>query len=214
MTLQNRVDPFGAIHATPERGTLFGNRGGCMHSDDQRLRGRPWISRRWICCLLEFKDRKRALMQPGRYTELFFLDEATAFAAGHRPCMECRRPDARRFIAAWSAAYLPPGQPLKTIDHIDEIAHRARIEPGAHRQRTSRVRLSTLPDGVFVTVDSDAGQPLLLWQRQLRPWTFAGYGMGVPLPAGQPVTLLTPEPYAAAFTAGYVPGVHETVNRR
>ncbi len=214
MTLQNRVDPFGNIHATPERGTMFGNRGGCMHNASQQLTGRPWVNKRWICCLLEFKGRRRPLMAPNRYTELFFLDEATAFAAGHRPCMECRRADAKRFIAAWSTAHLPPGQPLRTIDHIDEIAHRQRIDPATRRQKTSRAQLSTLPDGVFLTLDDNPGQPLLLWQRHLRPWSFAGYGAPIALPADQAVTLLTPESYAVAFAAGYVPAVHDSVSRR
>ena len=154
MTLQNRVDPFGQIHADPSRGTMFGNRGGCMHKKKE-LVGRPWSNERWICCLLEFKDRKRCLMTEGLYTELFFLDEATAFAAGHRPCMECRRQDANRFIAAWSKAHLPPGQKLRTISHIDQIAHRERIDPKTHVQKTSRVQLSTLPDGVFITLGRD-----------------------------------------------------------
>ena len=85
MSLQNRVDPFGEIHAVPERGTLFGNRGGCFHDSQQQLRGSHWVSRRWITCLLRYKGWHREVMTPNRYTELFFLDEATAFAAGHRP---------------------------------------------------------------------------------------------------------------------------------
>lgn len=212
-TLQNRVDPFGDIHAVADRGTMFGNRGGCMHTESQQLRGRPWTNKRWITCVLEFKGRRRELMQPNRYTELFFLDEATAFAAGHRPCMECRRPDAKRFIAAWSAAHLPPGQPLKSIDHIDEIAHRERIDPATKRQRTSRARLSTLPDGVLLTLDEQPGQPLLLWRGRLREWTFGGYSDAVPFPADQTVTLLTPPSFAISFSAGYEPAVHASAER-
>ena len=207
MTLQNRVDPFGQIHADPSRGTMFGNRGGCMHKNKE-LVGRPWTNERWICCLLEFKDRKRCLMTEGLYTELFFLDEATAFAAGHRPCMECRRPDANRFIAAWSKAHLPPGQKLKTISHIDQIAHRERIDPKTRVQKTSRVQLLTLPDGVFVTLDSAPEQPLLLWQSRLFPWTFQGYSAPEALPDDQPVTMLTPPSFAVAFAAGYLPAIH------
>lgn len=210
MTLQNRVDPFGNIHADPSRGTMFGNRGGCFHKDKQ-LVGRPWASERWICCLLDFKDRHRPeLMAPGLYTELFFLDEATAFAAGHRPCMECRRPDANRFIEAWSRAHLPAGQKLKTISHIDQIAHRERIDPVSRRQRTSRVMLSTLPDGVVVILDGAPETPLLLWRGRLLEWTFRGYTAAHKLPADGPVTLLTPPSFAVTFAAGYESAVHES----
>lgn len=210
--LQNRVDPFGEIHAVSNRGTMFGNRGGCMHRD-KKLVGRPWTNQRWICCLLEFKNRhRRELMATGLYTELFFLDEATAFAAGHRPCMECRRPDAKRFIAAWSAAHLPAGQPLKTINHLDEIAHRERIDPATKRQRTSRVQLSTLPDGVLLTLDDRPTQPMLLWRGRLHEWTFGGYRNSVRKPNDQAVTLLTPPSFAIAFSAGYEPTVHPTAS--
>ncbi len=102
MPLQNRVDPFGNLLATPARGTLMGNRGGKFHTDDRKLTRRRWASRQWICCVLDFKGRQRDVW--GRfYTELFFLDEVTAFAAGHRPCFECRRKDAERFRRAVSA---------------------------------------------------------------------------------------------------------------
>src|SRR5579863_10770447 len=101
MTLQNRVDPFGNLNAVAARGTMFGNRGGRFHTDSKTLTARRWASRQWICCLLDFKGRQRDVW--GRfYTELFFLDEVTAFAAGHRPCFECRRQDALRFRQAFS----------------------------------------------------------------------------------------------------------------
>jgi hypothetical protein len=149
-------------------------------------------------------------MQNDRYTELFFLDEATAFAAGHRPCMECRRGDANRFIEAWSVVHLA-GQRPKTISHIDEIAHGERIDKKTKRQVTHRVQLSTVPDGAFVTLDEDPGQPLLLWSGMLLPWSFAGYEAGVALPGDQAVTLLTPPSFAIAFLTGYVPAVHPSV---
>src|SRR6478736_8868570 len=98
--LRNRVTPLGELVADPARGLVYGNRG-CLHDDRGRIR-RRYAGRRWIACRLEFRGRRRAaLMQPGRYTELFFLDEATALAAGHRPCAECRRPDYDRFVARW-----------------------------------------------------------------------------------------------------------------
>lgn len=207
MTLQNRVDPFGGIHAHPSRGTMFGNRGGCMHRD-KKLVGKPWTNQRWICCLLEYKGRRRELMEPGLYTELFFLDEATAFAAGHRPCMECRRPDAKRFIEAWSAAHLPPRQKLKTIAHIDEIAHRERVDVVTRSQKTSPVQLSTLPDGVLVTLEDAAEKAHLLWAGKLFEWSFDGYMKVRKRPFDQRVTMLTPPSFAIAFAAGYVPSVH------
>ena len=209
MPLPNRVDPFGAIHAVPSRGTMFGNRGGCMHRD-QKLMGRPWTNERWICCVLEFRGRWRQVMSEGRYTELFFLDEATAFAAGHRPCMECRRGDAMRFIDAWTRAHLPPGEKLKTISHIDRIAHRERIDPLTRRQRTTSVQLSTLPDGVFVTLPADPQTPRLLRHGRLLPWSFEGYGAPESIGSAEAVTLLTPPSFAFAFAAGYTPAVHSS----
>ena len=96
MPLQNRVDPFGLIHAVPDRGTLMGNRGGCFHTEAKVLKPTHWKTRQWITCVLDFKNRQRELMGENTYTELFFLDEATALAAGHRPCYECRYADAKR----------------------------------------------------------------------------------------------------------------------
>src|ERR1700759_2381145 len=113
MPLQNRIDPFGELFATPARGTMFGNRGGRIHTDGTRLTKTRWPSRQWICCLLDFKGRQRDVW--GRYyTELFFLDEVTALAAGHRPCFECRRTDAEQFAGLWGRAsrlYAPPPAP-------------------------------------------------------------------------------------------------------
>ena len=104
MPLQNRVTPFGELVAVPARGTLFGNRGGRFHTDAKTLSARRWASRQWICCMLDFKGRQRDVW--GRfYTELFFLDEPTVLAAGHRPCFECRRKDAEKFAEQWRAAH-------------------------------------------------------------------------------------------------------------
>lgn len=210
MTLQNRVDPFGSIHAAPERGTFMGNCGGCMHSDDQKLTGRPWVNARWITCLLEFRGWHREVMQPRRYTELFFLDEATAFAAGHRPCFECRNRDARRFAQTWAVAN-QPGSALDSINVLDRVLHAERIDPATRRQRTTRAELGGLPDGAFVTLDAEPGAPLLAWGGALWPWTFAGYGAPVTVPGklgGAKVTLLTPPSVVEAFRAGYRPAVH------
>ena len=127
MPLQNRVDPFADLFATPARGTLFGNRGGRFHTDDKTLTRRRWASRQWICCVLDFKGRQRDVW--GRfYTELFFLDEVTALAAGHRPCFECRRKDAEDFAGRWQAAFklrTPPYAP-----EMDEVLHAQRLTAG------------------------------------------------------------------------------------
>ena len=147
MPLQNRVDPFGAIIAPSARGTMMGNRGGCMHDGTQRL-VRPWASRAWITCLLEFKGQRRELMKPGLYTELFFLDEATALAAGHRPCAECRREDFKLFKTAFSDAARAHGEAVRLAPEMDAILH---------AERTVRPRPAALaqdlPDGVMVERD-------------------------------------------------------------
>ncbi len=208
--LQNRVDPFGAIHAVAARGTLMGNRGGCMHTRHQRLTGRRWVSTRWIACKLDFRGWHREVMQLGRYTELFFLDEATAFAAGHRPCMLCRGADARRFIAAWLAGNRH-GQSLRSVDELDRALHAERVDTATHRQRTARTPLQGLPEGAMVTFDVDPGTPLLVWDGALWPWSFAGYqeprAWGDAFATGEG-TLLTPPSVVEAFRAGYRPAVH------
>lgn len=210
MTLQNRVDPFGNIHAVPERGMFMGNRGGCMHTDDQKLTGRPWVNARWITCLLEFRGWHREVMQPRRYTELFFLDEATAFAAGHRPCFECRNREARLFAQTWTEAN-QPGEPLESINALDRVLHRERVDVATRRQRTTRASLGGLPDGAFVALDAEPGAPLLASDGALWRWSFGGYGAPVTVAgrlAGAEVTLLTPPSVVEAFRAGYRPAVH------
>jgi hypothetical protein len=183
--LQNRVTPFGEIVADPARGAMFGNRGGCLHDGEKRLGRRRWASRAWICCVLEFKGRRRALMQPNRYTELFFLDEATAFAAGHRPCFECRRADALRFRDAFGA---------RRADEMDRPLHGERLGP------KPEVAISELPEGAMVARD---GAAWLVWRGALRRWSFTGYREARPLDGR--ATLLTPRSTVAAFRRGYRP---------
>lgn len=203
MPLQNRVDPWGRIHAVPERGTLMGNRG-ILH-DDHRNISRNWAHRHWVTCVLWPPRRgKRTPMSPGKYTELFFLDEATSLAAGHRPCSGCRREDARRFAVAWEKA-IGPARPSK--EKIDPCLNAERIGDGKSK-RTYLSPLSDLPDGTFVDVDGDA---YLLWHDRLRHWTFGGYTDDLARSsAPAEVTVLTPQSLVAVIAVGYTPAVHET----
>src|SRR5215472_16656696 len=116
MPLENRVDPYGTLFRTPARGTMMGNRGGVIHNDEREI-VRRYRSRRWIACVLEFRGRKRIVMSPRRYTELFFLDEAVALAAGHRPCAECRRARYNAFRLAWNTAQPPPADEMDAALH-------------------------------------------------------------------------------------------------
>jgi hypothetical protein len=204
--LQNRVTPRGELVRTAARGTLMGNRGR-LHDEARRIVRRlvPGY-RAWVTCRLEFRGRRGTVMTPGRYTELFFLDEATALAAGHRPCGECRRADYGRFKAAWLAGNADRGLGSAAgIAAIDRVLHRDRLDDGGG-QRTFPSRLGDLPDGVFVALPDDPGA-WLLWQGALWPWSAEGYGR--PCPAAPPlrVTVLTPRSTVAAIGAGYVPGV-------
>src|SRR5436853_6144775 len=146
MALQNRVDPFGRLIATLARGTLFGNRGGHFHRDDPTLSKRRWASRQWICCVLSFKGRHREVWGRG-YTELFFLDEVTALAAGHRPCFECRRADAKAFAEKWAQGN---GGAIPHAPEMDAVLHRQRLigRTQPHHWRN----IDELPDGIFITI--------------------------------------------------------------
>lgn len=196
MPLQNRVTPFGEIIADPARGGLFGNRGGRIHDPTTKLLlKRRWASRRWIACVLEFKGRRRAVMGDG-YTELFFYDEATALASGHRPCFECRRADARAFAAAWARARRSPRQPL--AGEMDEILHLERL--AIFSGDRSRVSPSALPDGVMVARKNEA---FLVAREGVQSWSPSGYGERRD-PEGV-YELLTPPSVVAALRAGYRP---------
>ncbi|HVT56615.1 MAG TPA: hypothetical protein VHD34_11295, partial [Xanthobacteraceae bacterium] len=162
MPLQNRVDPFGELIAAPARGLFFGNRGGRIHTADRKLGKRRWASKQWICCVLRFKNRQRAVW--GRsYTELFFLDEVTALAAGHRPCFECRRREANEFAARWQSAFglgAPPRAP-----EMDEVLHAERLQ--GRQKRLHESQAGDLPDGAMIALDGEAfavhGNSLLHW---------------------------------------------------
>ncbi len=194
MPLRNRVSPLSELVADPARGLVYGNRG-CLHDDTGRIR-RRYNGKRWIACRLEFKGWQRArLLQPGRFTELFFLDEATAFAAGHRPCALCRWEDYVRFRRLWEE--LHPSQ--VGADAIDQQLHSERVEPGSRGQLHHRAQLDNLPDGAFVLRD-DA--PWLVVGPQLMRWTPAGYVDARPRKSGE-AALITPPSLVAILATGW-----------
>jgi hypothetical protein len=198
MPLQNRVTPLGELVAVPERGLVYGNRG-CLHDAERRIR-RPFQLKRWISCRLEFRDRKRAdVMAPGRYTGLFFLDEATAFAAGHRPCFECRREDYNRFRDLWG------GSP--SAGEMDDVLHAERLGP----RREGAV--DELPDGAFVLVEDSAW--LVLGGELLR-WTPSGYAERRPR-SHERARVVTPPSTVRVLEAGWngvVPFLHPSSRSR
>jgi len=201
MPLQNRVMPTGEIVADPGRGLMMGNRG-CLHGQGRQLGASRWRSQAWICCVLEWRGRQRDPMPPGRWTALFFLDEATALAAGHRPCGFCRRPDFLGFAEAWREA--------RRLDHrpaardMDAVLHRERVGR-LRRQRTHRAPAGELPDGVMIRANGGAG----LWLAgRVWPWSFGGYAAPAMVSAPGAVEVLTPPSTVAAIAAGYRPLVH------
>jgi hypothetical protein len=196
MPLQNRVDPFGEIHAVAARGTLLGNRDGRFHAADRMLGPRRHASRQWISCELSFRGRRRVPMTQG-YTELFFADEPTALAAGHRPCFECRRREATAFATAFAI-----GQDRSNrlaVDAMDRIIDAERRVGRMKRLHTAEVM--TLPQGAMVVHDQRAH---LLWEEELHPWSFSGYGRPVPRGTGE-IVVLTPPSILAALSVGFVP---------
>jgi hypothetical protein len=200
--LQNRVNPHGDIIKTPARGAWLGNRGQ-LHNKGKTIL-RPFKHRAWIICLLQFKGRHRQVMAPNLWTELFFLDEATAFAAGHRPCFECRREDARRFKVAWLLGNPEYGfQPNVLIGKIDEIIHRERISQD-NIKITYETDISELPDGTFIEITNET---YLLANKHIYKWTPAGYSEELPYPQNVKVRVLTPRSVVNAFRYGYGPQI-------
>ena len=204
MPRQNRVTPFGEIIATPARGTLLGNRG-CLHNDRQQIT-RPFQLKRWIICQLQFKGRHREVMRPGQYTELFFLDEATALAAGHRPCAECSRPRFEEFRAQWSQANPDLARTSKPpATEIDEVLHRERID-AAKQKLTYEERLGNLPEGSFVTRGGQ--QSYLLLRGLLWEWHPAGYGQSLSAQPDLIVQVLTPRSIVKTLAGSYRAEIH------
>jgi hypothetical protein len=198
MPLQNRVTPYGELTATPARGTLFGNRGGRFHREDRTLGRRRWASRQWICCVLSFKGRQRDVW--GRYyTELFFLDEVTAFAAGHRPCFECRRQDALAFAAKFPGSHKAP--------EMDVVLHAERLD--GKSKRLHRRKLDELPDGATIALD---GEVYAVRGAHLLRWSPSGYDEKRARPRSIDADVLTPPSILTVLAQGYAPRWHQSAN--
>ena len=197
--LQNRITPLSELVADPARGLVYGNRG-CLHDVTGRIR-RRYNGKRWIACRLEFRGWQRGpLMQPGTFTELFFLDEATAFAAGHRPCALCRREDYVRFLAIWGE--LHRGQ--DRADAVDAQLHAERVDADTRRQLHHEAAFDDLPDGAFVLED---GRACLVLGGELLRWSPAGYVDRSRRPAGQRALVITPPSLVGVLRAGWQPVV-------
>lgn len=181
----------------------MGNRG-CLHDANRTLSGPRWTTTAWLACQLAFGGRRRELMRPGYYTELFFLDEVTALAAGHRPCAECRRAAFRQFIGCWAAGNRSASVRASAAE-LDRAIHAQRVNR-RHGKITYSAAFADLPDGVMFKANDST---LLKWRGVARRWSFEGYGPLVPL-GSDIVTVLTPRPIADALQAGYQPEVHRS----
>ena len=199
---RNRVDPWGELQAVPARGGLMGNRG-ILHVDQDIVR--RWANKTWVTCVLDAKFQKRTPFSPGTYSELFFLDEATAFSAGHRPCRTCQRQPHDLFNREWTAANAPGApQARLPIGVIDKALHAERTRPDRGK-RTYMAPLSDLPLG---TLFEHQGQARLVWHTGALVWSFDGYSEGGTLPVGTEVQVLTPPSIVQLFRAGFRPQVH------
>jgi hypothetical protein len=205
MPLQNRVTPAGEIIVTPERGLFTGNRGIIHDPATKTLLSKRWSSPAWLTCLCEFRGRRREVMAGRSWTELFFLDEATAFAAGHRPCFFCRRADAIRFRSAWEAGN--GASDLHARD-IDAVLHRERLENGKKRLHPLPMRLEELPDGAMLQAH---GESYLVARGRAHKWSPAGYSK--PMSDLTDAMLLTPPSTLRAFSAGYRAVLHPSALR-
>jgi len=204
MTLQNRVTPFGELVASPARGLFMGNRGGRFHTEAKTLMLRNWVSAQWICCTLDYRGRRRDVWGHS-YTEVFFLDEPTVLAAGHRPCFECRRKDALHFASKWQEACRLYARP--SAGEMDSVLQRERLQ--GRTKRLHRRNIEDLPDGTFVALEEGAfavrGDALL-------GWTPDGYQAGKRRPRGGAVDVLTPPSILAVLSAGYRPHWHPSAD--
>jgi len=202
MPLQNRVTPAGEIIATPHRGMFTGNRGIIHDPATRTLLARRWANKAWLTCVCEFKGRRREVMGGRSWTELFFLDEATALAAGHRPCFFCRRDDAYRFRAAWEEGN--GVRPVLARD-MDAVLHRERLAGSKKRLHAVPMPLEELPDGTML---QEGTESYLIVQARALKWSPAGYRKAHN--AIKDVMLLTPPSTLRALSAGYRPVLHQS----
>ncbi|HEV7600740.1 MAG TPA: hypothetical protein VGO49_10855 [Bradyrhizobium sp.] len=205
MPLQNRVTPSGDIISTPQRGLFTGNRGIIHDPATKTLLKRRWSSKAWLTCVCEFRGRRRDVMGTRSWTELFFLDEATAFAAGHRPCFYCRRDDANRFRAAWEKGN---GVANVRATEIDEVLHRERLDGRNKRLHALPMPIDALPDGAMVQAGENS---YLIAQGRALLWTWDGYREtqgGV-----TNAKLLTPPSTLRALATGYRPVLHPSATK-
>jgi hypothetical protein len=206
MPYQNKVDPWGKIHNVKSRGMFLGNRG-ILHNTSKEIVSTHKI-KGWVTCLLEFKGRKREIMSPNRYTELFFLDEATAFSAGHRPCAECRRERYNEFKEKWlnvNRDLLEGNTP--TIANIDKVIHEERIQK--KEKITYITNFGLLPDGTMIEQDSKA---YLVWKNKLFLWSFSGYSLvNIKIGKNDVVKVLTPTSYVKLFSNNFSPIIHKSI---
>jgi hypothetical protein len=214
--LQNRVDPFGEIHAVEWRGMFTGNRGVIHDPDTKTLLRRRWSTRAWIICTCDYEGKRRKVM--GRnapsgnagWTELFFLDEVTALAAGHRPCFYCRREQAKEFVRCYGEAF---GVTNPKVGEIDGRLHGERQASGGKLETITAEGIAALPDGAMVAVDGNAHAAM---SGALSPWHFNGYGLPFEhsANAGAVTKLITPPTTLAVLKAGYKPVWHPTIGNK
>ncbi len=203
MALQNRVNPFGTLCDVAARGTMMGNRGGRIHDPATKVITRRWASKRWICCVCAFRGRQRTVMGAG-YTELFFLDEVTALASGHRPCAECRRADFVQFSKLWCDAV--SGGVMPKAGDMDNVLHHERAVSGVGLIAISTDELKALPDGTMVAFGDTA---YAMRNGLALRWHFEGYEKTVLLDTGH-AQLLTPPALVKVLKAGYQPRWHSS----
>ena len=207
MALQNRVDPWGKLHAVNVLGSWMGNRGILHNSDKQIIT--QWRHKQWVTCALNFKGRKREIFAPNSYSELFFLDEATALAAGHRPCAECRRERFKEFKTIWFQANPQYGNETSSISVIDKQLHLERVDR-AKSKVTFNAVVSSLPDGTIFEHDGNA---YLIWKGQYFLWSHDGYlKSSLALKTRDCVSVLTPESIVAIYRHGFKPQIHSSAD--
>jgi len=205
LPLQNRVDPRGSLIVDNERGAWLGNRG-ILHDDQKRIIA-PWRHKAWVTCRLAFKGRRRKIFSANHYSELFFLDEATAFAAGHRPCGECRWERYTEFKTAWIRVNGEPSASKVTAGQIDKQLHAERAVRGGGKV-TYSTEFNNLSDGTFIDF---GGNACMLWKRRLKSWSPGGYTKATEMPAANElVTVLTPFSIVQLYANGLVPQIHRS----